>query len=104
MRKTVLEVAEELARAHMEDDPETTDVFLAEATDEVRLVEVSGSLGREAPLDVEVFSVRFAAQPGNGVDYPSVIVLLSPQEWEAVKNDQLKLPSGWDKDKLHKVA
>jgi hypothetical protein len=74
--RSVFDVAKKLAEDHKKEDPETTDVFVAEATDEVRLVEVSGSLGPTAPRAVLPF--RFNARPDKGVDYPSVVVLLSP--------------------------
>jgi hypothetical protein len=101
--KTVPEVAEELAKAHVEDDPKTTQVYFVEGVkDEVRLVEVTGSLGNTGPG--EVLPVRFNAQPEEGVPYPSVVVLLSPVEWKAVEKDELKLPPGWEKTKLKKVV
>lgn len=101
--KTVPEVAEELAKAHVEDDPETTDVYFVEGVDhEVRLVEVTGSLGSGRPPEVLPF--RFQAQPEAGVPYPSVVVLLSPTDWAAVEKDQVKLPAGWEKAKLKKVV
>jgi hypothetical protein len=99
--KTVPEVAEELAKAHVQDDPKTTDIYFVEGVDnEVRLVEVSGSLDNGGPGEVLPFP--FEAQPKEGVPYPSVVVLLSQAEWAAVKNGKLKLPPGWDK--LKKVG
>jgi hypothetical protein len=101
--KTVPEVAEEFAKAHKEDDPQTTDVYFVEGVDdEVRLVEVSGSLANGGPGEVLPF--RFTAQPAEGVPFPSVVVLLSPSEWDAVAHDKLKLPAGWDKARLKKVG
>jgi hypothetical protein len=101
--KTVPEVAVELAKAHKEDDPQTTDVYFVEGIDdEVRLVEVSGSLANGGPGEVLPF--RFTAQPADGVPFPSVVVLLSPSEWDAVAHDKLKLPPGWDKARLKKVG
>jgi hypothetical protein len=100
--KSVFEVARQLAEAHKVEDPETTDIFIAAANDEVRLVEVSGSLG--ASTSREVLPFRFNAQPEQGIDYPSVVVLLSPSEWDAVKRGELTLPSGWDRDTLEKVG
>lgn len=100
--KTVFEVAEKLAEAHRQEDPATTEIYVVEASDEVRLVEVSGSV---APTGApEVLPFRFTAQPDKGVDYPSVVVLLSPDEWEAVKRADLDLPYGWDRDKLKKFG
>lgn len=93
--RSVLDVAKKLAESHKKEDPETTDIFVAEATDEVRLVEVSGSLGSTGSRAVLPF--RFNARPDRDVDYPSVVVLLSPNEWKAVQAGELSLPSGWDK-------
>jgi len=60
--KTVAQVAEELAKAHVAEDPQTTDVFYLEGIrDEVRLVEVSGSLGSGGPGEVLPF--RFQPEP-----------------------------------------
>lgn len=100
--KTVFDVAVALARAHREEDPATTDVFVAEDADEVRLVEVSDSLVGSLQRDVLPF--RFIARPDKGVFYPSVVVLLSPSEWAAVQKGELNLPAGWDKDKLRRVV
>jgi hypothetical protein len=100
--KTVFEVAERLAAAHRERDPATTEIYVMEAPDEVRLVEVSGSVTPTGAREILPF--RFNAQPDAGVDYPSLVVLLSPGEWEAVKRGKLELPSGWDQRKLRRVG
>ena len=100
--RSIFEVAQQLAAAHKSEDPATTAVYLSEASGEVRLVEVSGALGTGQPAEVLPF--RFAARPDQGVDFPSVIVLLSPAEWEAVQRGDLKLPEGWDKSGLRKVG
>jgi hypothetical protein len=42
--KPILDVAKHLADAHRQEDPATTEIFLAEDTAEVRLVEVSESV------------------------------------------------------------
>ncbi|HEY4104949.1 MAG TPA: hypothetical protein VGM44_13720, partial [Polyangiaceae bacterium] len=85
------------------DDPNTTDVYFVEGVvDEVRLVEVSGSLGNAGPGEVLPF--RFGEHPDQGVPYPSVVVLLSPAEWSAVERGELELPVGWEKAKLKKVV
>ena len=89
--KTVLEVARELAAAHRTEDPETQEVYVAEADDEVRLVEVSTSLEASG----EVLPFRFKARPDKGVPYPSIVVLLHPEEWAAVRAGKLQLPIGW---------
>lgn len=88
------EVARDLANAHREADPATTTIkfFPSARQNEVCLVEVSS----DAPTTEEVMPFRFAASNGNGVEYPSVVILLSPVEWEKVKVGDLSLPEGWD--------
>lgn len=101
MKKALIDVAKELAEAHRQEDPETREVYLADGQDEVRLVEVSGSLESSG----EVLPFRFQARPDQGVPYPSVIVLLSPEEWDALRAGKLSLPPGWgDPSTLKKIA
>jgi hypothetical protein len=89
--KPILEVARELAEAHRVEDPKTKSVFLAEGEDEVRLVEVSGSIGNSG----EVLPFRFAPHPERGIPYASVVVLLSEDDWLRLKKGDLTLPPGW---------
>ncbi len=89
--KTISEVALELATAHRAEDPETKSVFLANNENEVRLVEVSGSVSSGG----EVLPFRFASRPDLGVPYPSVVVLLSEDDWLRVERGDLALPAGW---------
>ena len=101
MDKSPFEVAIDLAAVHRAEDPETTDVYVAIAADEVRLVEVSGSLGPAG----EVLPFRFAAQPEKGIPYDSVLILLSPEDWDALQSGALHLPPGWGTpDQLKKIA
>ena len=89
--KAIVDVAKELADAHRAEDPETKSVFLAENDLEVRLVEVSGSVGTSG----EVLPFRFTARPDLGVPYASVVVLLSEDDWSRVERGDLELPPGW---------
>ncbi|MBI2389526.1 MAG: hypothetical protein HYV09_08010 [Deltaproteobacteria bacterium] len=101
MFKPIFEVAKELAQAHRAEDPETKSVFLAESDTEVRLVEVSGSVGTSG----EVLPFRFAARPDLGVPYASVVVLLSEDDWRRIERGELALPAGWGTPKaLKKIA
>jgi hypothetical protein len=87
-------VARDLAEAHRRNDPRTQSIKFVrgEREDEIRLIEVSS----DAPSIGEVLPVRFRADPAQGVDYPSIVVLLSPDEWERVQTGSLPLPGGWD--------
>jgi hypothetical protein len=98
---TILDVAKRLAAAHQTEDPTTSDVFLAESEDEVRLVEVSKSVGTTG----QVLPFRFGPRADQNIPYPSVVVVLSPAEWELVRKGELKLPDGWgDAISLKKIA
>jgi hypothetical protein len=103
MPKSVLDVAKELAEAHRAEDPETEEVFFADAENEVRLVEVSRAV---RPGDrPKVLPFRFTPRPDLGVPYESVIVLLSPEDWQAVRAGHLPLPAGWGTvEDLEKIA
>ncbi len=89
--KSVEDVARELAAAHRSEDPERVEIYLAEAADEVRLLEVSKSVGDSG----EVLPFRFAPQPKQGIPYPSTVILLSVEEWRRVQAGELVLPEGW---------
>ena len=88
------DVAFDLAKSHREADRDTTTIkfFPSARSNEVCLLEVSSS----APSTDEIMPFRFAADGANSVDYPSVVILLSPQEWEKVQSGNLSLPEGWD--------
>ena len=89
--KPIEEVARDLAAAHRKEDPETCSVFLAPHSEEVRLVEVSGSVADSG----EVFPFRFGARPDLGIPFQSVIVLLGNGDWTLLSKGELRLPSGW---------
>lgn len=92
--KSVFEVAQELAEAHKAEDPETEAIYLAkspEGVSEVRLVEVTRSLGDAG----EVLPFRFAARDDLGVPYASVLILLSVGDWARIESGDLSLPEGW---------
>jgi hypothetical protein len=88
------QVALELADAHRRSDSSTTVIkwFPNAQQDQIRLLEVSS----EAPTTGEVLSFAFASDPASGVDYPSIVILLSPEEWQQVQRGKLSLPPGWD--------
>lgn len=86
-------LAQKLAKAHKANDPGTKRVFwYADAKNkEVRLVEVSGSIDNiGAPMPV-----RLSKDPQRGINYESVLILLSVEDGEKLKKGQLSLPEGW---------
>lgn len=101
LMKSIEDVAHELADAHRKEDPETVAVYLADSSSEVRLVEVSSSVGDSG----EVLPFRFAASVEHDVPYPSVVVLLSEADWKRVEAGDLDLPEDWGAPKdLRKIA
>jgi hypothetical protein len=92
--RPLIDVAKDLALAHRATDPATTTIKLFPNGNEIHLLEVSGS----APTTGEVIAFPFGPDPTSGVDYPSVVILLSQNEWRDVNIGTLSLPQGWDLD------
>jgi hypothetical protein len=85
--KSRLEAAEGLAAAHFRVDPSLRRVHLIEPmcdrdpSDPMRLLEVV-----EGTLERGIEPVGFTADPAHGVDCPSVIVEVSPAEFESFRS------------------
>ncbi len=88
------QTAKELANAHRKADPSIQLVLLIPDPKEVeiKLVEVSKS----APTSGDVFPFRFDPRPDLNIHFASVVIILSPDEWNEVQNGQLALPPTWD--------
>jgi hypothetical protein len=94
MRRSLEAVARDLAAAHRREDSKTSTIkfFPGAKKDEVCLLEVSAT----APTTGEIMPFRFGADAANGVEYPSIVILVSPHEWQDVQTGKLALPAGWD--------
>ena len=66
---------------------------------EIQLLEVSSA----APTSGELYPFSYTARPDLGINYPSVVLLLSGEEWDAVRKGSLPLPSGWTLDRLQEL-
>lgn len=99
LTEQVKEQARDLARAHRKSDPELIDVYVMPRRDEVWIVEVSGAAGYAGVA----IPFRFRRQPDKGLPLDTVVVLLSPEEFEAIKDGDLDLPEGWSFQQLEKV-
>jgi hypothetical protein len=90
MKKSKLETAENLAKAHFAVEPRLTRINLIEPTndqdpdDPIKLLEVV-----EGTIERGIEPVAFPSDPARGVEYPSVIVEVSPTEYEAIKVGKL---------------
>jgi hypothetical protein len=56
----------------------------------IKLLEVN-----EETVASGVVPIAFAPDPASGIHYPSVIVEVTPDEFQKIKSEELKLPVGW---------
>jgi hypothetical protein len=90
MRKTKLETAKSLAEGHFRVDPNLVRVHLIEPIDQtdpddpIRLLEVV-----KGTFERGIEPVGFTADPAHGVEYPSIIVEISPEEYKTVSQGKL---------------
>ena len=96
MRKSKLETAEILAKAHSEVEPNLKRVYLIEPIDDqnpddpIKLLEVV-----EGTTERGIEPIAFTADPARGIEYPSIIVEISPTEYEAIVPDGKLGYDGW---------
>ena len=95
MKKTKLETATDLARKHFGVEPFLKHIFLIEPLAEldpdepIKLLEVV-----EGTIERGIDPVGFVADPAHGIEYPVVIVDISPDEFEAIREGKLALDNG----------
>lgn len=96
MRKSKLETAEFLAKAHSEVEPFLRRVHLIEPLEEqdpkvpIKLLEVV-----EGAIERGIEPIGFTADPARGIEYPSVIVEISPAEYAVIGPDGKLGFDGW---------
>lgn len=89
-------VIQRLAHRHYLFEPNITEIreivsdSNSPADEPIRLLEVN-----ENTVPSGVMPLGFDAFPESGVPYPSVIVEVTPEEYERIKSNELKLPVGW---------
>jgi hypothetical protein len=85
-------VAMSLAKAHFALEPNLRRVCLIEpldsenASEPIKLLEVV-----EGTIERGIEPVTFNADPARGIDYPSIIVEVSPAEYEDIQKGRLHL-------------
>lgn len=85
--------AESLAQIHYRVEPGMICIHEIESDDgkdEIKLLEVNTNT-----FSAGIMPLRFDAVPTSGIHFPSVIVEVSPAEYEQIKRQELKLPEGW---------
>jgi hypothetical protein len=92
MTKSKLETAKDLARYHFRVEPDLKHVFLLDPIREddprepIKLLEVV-----EGTLETDFEPVAFAANPGRGVAYPSLILEISPRQFNELQGGELRV-------------
>ena len=56
----------------------------------IKLLEVN-----EFTVPTGVMPLGFRSRPDRGIDYPFIIVDVTPAEFEKIRSRELKLPDGW---------
>jgi len=85
-----LETAKGLAKAHFEMERRLTRVNLVHPFNDndphepIKLLEVV-----EGTLERGIEPIRFSADPKRGIDYPCIIIEVSPDEYDAIQSGKL---------------
>jgi len=97
MRRNKRETAETLATGHFGVEPNLKRIFLPEPVSEgkpdepIKLLEVV-----EGTIERGIEPIAFPADPAHGIDYPSMIVEVSPREFRDICDGKLDLGDrGW---------
>jgi len=86
MKKSKLETAKSLASAHFEVEPNLKRIHLIQPINEqdpndpIKLLEVV-----EGTIERGIEPVGFVADPARGMEYPLMIIEISPTEYESIR-------------------
>jgi RNA polymerase subunit RPABC4/transcription elongation factor Spt4 len=91
-------VAKELAMKHYQVEPGLTQVIRfsgspqVEATpvEPIKLLEIN-----ESTVPSGVMPLHFGPAVASGILFPSVIIEVTPEEYQRIRTQELKLPEGW---------
>lgn len=92
------DIARKLAKAHFGIEPGITHIFrLQEATEReslattpIKLLEVNVNTPASG-----VMPLHFGPAPASGIPYPSIIIEVTPTEYQQIAAKSLQLPDGW---------
>ncbi len=56
----------------------------------IKLLEVN-----EDTVPLGIMPIQFGPSPASGLYYPSIILEVTPDEFQRIQNQELKLPNGW---------
>ena len=86
-------IADKLVQAHYKNDRrmEKAKVFFSAQDRTIRLLELTEAV----PTDDSVSVISFDAAPGQGIPYPSSVVLVNHEDWKRLEDGLLTMPSDW---------
>lgn len=92
------EEALELARKHYQIEPGMTQIFRITGSEDaelrpnepIKLLEVN-----ENTVPYGIMPIQFGPSPASGLHYSSIILEVTPEEFEKIQTNELKLPNGW---------
>jgi hypothetical protein len=96
--RTKDEEATELARKHYQIETGLTRIFRITGSAEVefrpnepiKLLEVN-----ENTVPSGIMPIQFGPSPASGLNFSSIIVEVTPEEFQKIQDQQLELPHGW---------
>jgi hypothetical protein len=94
----VCAAAEELALWHYKIEEGLTHIFhitevatsRSGVSEPIKLLEVNANTP-----ETGIMPLHFGPAPASGIPYASVIIEVSPNEFERIRSNELKLPEGW---------
>ena len=92
------EVARKLADFHYELEAGMREIIRYTATadseanpaEPIKLLEVN-----ENTVPSGILPLGFGPLPDSGIHYPSIIIEVTPEEYERIRRQELRLPAGW---------
>jgi hypothetical protein len=100
MARTKDEAARELAEWHFGVEPDLKQVIRIVTDDEdapnepIKLLEVNAATVATGSVEA------FAFAPSASVPFPTVIAEVTPEEYERIQRNEIKLPKGWSLTKM----
>ena len=92
-------VAREMAQQHFQIEPGLMSILQctgnsaveSSPTEPIKLLEVNNDT-----VPVGVIPLHFGPLPRNGIFFPSVIIEITPDEFQRIESSELSLPDGWN--------
>jgi hypothetical protein len=87
----------DLARKHYDLEDGLSQIFVTVNADEagrsepIKLLEVN-----ENTVESGIMPLHFGPAPAAGIRYSSIIIEVTPNEFEKIQSHELKLPEGWE--------